>query len=184
MTKMNKISNLPKKENYVGWFYALLLIILFFVSWFAFNRIVDWFDSHQIIKNRIVSMQFKWPISIEKREPQIIERAIEPYPEELIDTPIKKYIAEKFGPYDAKIALSIVASESNFNAEAWNINSNGTIDIGIWQINSVHFSKESCSIRDALDPIRATDCAYRIFKESGWQPWTVFNNGAYLAKLE
>ena len=182
---MNKISELPKKkeENYRPWLWLLVAIVLFISTIFVFNKTIDWFDRHKIVKNRIVSVTFKWPLTIQKREPQIIEKIIEPYPEDLIDTPVKKYICDTFGVYDCKIALGIVASESNFNTEAWNINSNGTIDIGIWQINSVHFSKEGCSIRDALDPIRATDCAHRIFEESGWQSWTVFNNGAFSGHL-
>ena len=182
---MKTITEIPKKKDHsdAGWFYLLLFILLLIAGWLLLMRVIDWSNTHELKKQKLVSVTLRWPLAIVKKEPQVIEKRIEPYPEELIDTPIKKYIAEKFGPYDAKIALGIVAAESNFNSEAWNVNSNGSIDLGLWQINSVHFAKAGCSIRDVLDPIRATDCAYNLFKEQGFSPWTVFNNGAFLGHL-
>lgn len=131
-------------------------------------------------------MIWHWPLKVELRQDKVVEK-IAPFPEFTgeIDSPVKKYIADKFGVYDAKIALGIVQAESGFNEEAWNINTNGTIDVGLWQINSIHFKQPGCSLKEVLDPIRATDCAYNIYKASGnkWNAWVTWNTGAYLGNL-
>ena len=96
-------------------------------------------------------------------------------------TPIEKYICEKFGIYDCKIMIAIAKAESGMKADAFHINSNGTIDVGIFQINSSHFAQKGCSLSEAVDPLKNIDCAYSIYKASGITAWAVYNNGSYLA---
>src|SRR3990167_7607716 len=102
---MKTITEIPKKKDHsdAGWFYLLLFILLLIAGWLLLMRVIDWSNNHELKKQKLVSVTLRWPLAIVKKEPQVIEKRIEPYPEELIDTPIKKYIAEKFGPYDAKI---------------------------------------------------------------------------------
>jgi len=66
---------------------------------------------------------------------------------------------------------------------AFNANANGTIDVGIFQINSIHFNKEGCSLKEVSDAYKNVDCAYEIYKQSGWTPWTVFNTGSFKEHL-
>lgn len=76
-------------------------------------------------------------------------------------------------PYAAAIALA----ESKGNPNAENHNQNGTVDRGLWQINSVH---GSLSTTDVAANAKA---AVRINKESGWSPWVTYKTGAYKAYL-
>lgn len=50
---------------------------------------------------------------------------------------IRAYITTKFGVY-ASVATCIAQHESGFNPNAIHYNSNGTIDRGVFQINSIH----------------------------------------------
>ena len=104
------------------------------------------------------------------------------YPD-AIDTPLKKYICDKFGVYDCKTALAVASAESGLREQAVHINNNNTIDVGIFQINSIHFKQEGCSLKEIIDQYKNVDCAYGIWKVQGWNPWVAFINGNYLGKL-
>src|SRR3990167_8408390 len=78
------------------WLWVLLTIILIVLGWFGLMKSTEWINTHTIEKQRILSMVWKWPLDIKgKEEPQVIEKPLVlEYPEELIDTPIKKYICQ------------------------------------------------------------------------------------------
>lgn len=78
-------------------------------------------------------------------------------------------------PSAAPMAAAIAMAESGGNPNAQNsANSNGTIDRGLFQINSVHGAQ---STFDLASNIRA---AIQISNNgSNWQPWSTFSNGAY-----
>jgi len=85
---------------------------------------------------------------------------------------------------DCKIALGVAQAESGFREDAININDNGTIDVGIFQINSVHFKQEGCTLQDVVYQNKNVECAYKIFKASGWSAWTAWKSGSYLAEVK
>lgn len=68
------------------------------------------------------------------------------------------------------VAVSF-AENGTHNATAQNLNSNGSVDTGLWQINSVH----GISIRQLFDPQINANAAYNI---SGggrdWSPWSTY----------
>jgi len=79
----------------------------------------------------------------------------------------------------APIAAAIAMAESGGNSGATNCDSNGTIDRGLWQINSVHGSQ---STYDVMGNARA---AVAISNSGGnWQPWTTYTSGAYQRYLQ
>jgi hypothetical protein len=144
----------------------------------------EWYNTHLIIYRSPVKVGFYSPISIELRKEKIIEKKIiMDYPDQ-IDTPIKKYICDKFGAYDCKIALAIVQAESGFNDQAIGSNTNGSVDLGLWQINfPTH--KGTISPKDALDPYKATDWAYAKYKRDGnFNAWVAFTTDKYLVHYE
>lgn len=95
----------------------------------------------------------------------------------------QEYICAKFGN-NCKIALAITRSESGLRADAINKNTNGTIDVGCWQINSVHLGQNGLTLATALDCKKATDWVYdNLYTYQGFEPWVSFKTGAYLAKL-
>ena len=177
------MKNLSKQQPNKKYFYTLLTIIFTIILTVGFFKVASWFDTHTIHKQRILSMTWKLPIEIQKREPQIIEKQIVlDYPDE-IDTDLEKYICEKFGVYDCKTALAIAKAESGLREDAINVNSDGSIDLGIFQINSVHYKKAGCLLKDVVDAFKNVDCGYQIFEAQGFGPWVVYQNGNYLAKM-
>lgn len=58
------------------------------------------------------------------------------------------------------------------------VNTNGSVDIGIFQINATaHRAKASIDqLKDCTINIKI---AKQIFDRQGWSPWVTYNNGSY-----
>jgi hypothetical protein len=82
------------------------------------------------------------------------------------------------GPASAAFtAAEIAEAESGGRQYAVNVNSNGTVDRGYWQINSSH---GPLSTFDAYGNARA---AVLISSDGAdWTPWTTYDTGAYAGK--
>lgn len=79
--------------------------------------------------------------------------------------------------------LAICQAESGRDPNAKHVNTDGSIDRGIWQIND----KAHPDVTDATayDPVLATRAALSISKGgTDFSPWSAFTNGAYKAHLE
>jgi len=74
------------------------------------------------------------------------------------------------------IAVAIAQAESGFDADATHVNSNGSTDTGLWQINSVHGYSQS-----ALKNPSTNAAAMAKISKNGtdWTPWTTYTSGAY-----
>ena len=145
------------------------------------KKINAWFDTHELVFNQVVNLELKRPIEIREREveiKQIIQVINEiPHPEDL-KTDTEKYIYEVFGIENYKIAIALARAESGLREEAIGFNV-GSVDIGVFQINSVHFKKEGCSLKEVSTMKGNIDCAYKIYQASGWNPWVAFKNGNF-----
>jgi murein DD-endopeptidase MepM/ murein hydrolase activator NlpD len=76
-------------------------------------------------------------------------------------------------PSEAPMAAAIAMAESGGNARAINHNTNGTIDRGLWQINSIHGSQST------LDERRNARAAVEISNDGKeWGPWVTYKKGA------
>lgn len=158
----------------------LIGFMITIIGFIAFRSVIVWFDNNKITYNPL-DVRVSLPnIKIEKREPEII-RAVVDYPD-TIDTPVEQYICEKWGLMDCKVALAVAKSESGMNCHAFNANDNGTIDVGIFQINSIHYD-DDFTIADATDCYKNIDKAHEIYQEQGWSPWVVFWNGSFKENL-
>jgi len=81
-----------------------------------------------------------------------------------------------FSNKDIMIAMQISKNESGYNAGAINKNSNGTFDIGAFQINDVH--NKRISREDRMDYQKNIRFAYTLRKEQGnWNAWSTCHNG-------
>lgn len=83
-------------------------------------------------------------------------------------------------PQAAEMAAAIAMAESGGKSDATNTNPDGSIDRGLWQINSVHGSLST------LDPMANAKAAVQISQNgSTWRPWcTAWSgpcSGTYLA---
>jgi hypothetical protein len=89
--------------------------------------------------------------------------------------PVETQIRRIFGK-DAKMALAISWAENGTRAcNRTHINKDKSIDVGVFQLNSVHSPKGN--LYDCLENIRI---AKAIFKRQGWSPWIVYQTKAYI----
>lgn len=83
-------------------------------------------------------------------------------------------IGEELGFSNSQIltAIRIAKAESGLRTDAINKNSNGTFDIGIFQINDVHSKRISRT--DRFDYEKNIKFAYKLRTEQGnWNAWSV-----------
>jgi hypothetical protein len=92
----------------------------------------------------------------------------------------QQYACAKFGPA-CRVALAIQRAENpKGRCEIYHYNTNGTLDWGYFQINTVHLKRPGLNLRDLLDCKANIDFAYQLFVEShGFTPWSTYNSGAY-----
>ena len=86
-------------------------------------------------------------------------------------------LVEKY-PWNSKIMLAIMRAESGCNPRSDNsgLNTNGTYDYGLFQINSVH----GYSRNVLANPAKNTEIAFKIWQSQGYRAWAAYNNGSYL----
>jgi hypothetical protein len=96
----------------------------------------------------------------------------------------QQYTCDKFGPA-CRVALAIQASENlRGDCEAYHYNSDGTLDWGYFQINTVHLTRRGVNLRDLLDCKANIDFAYQLYREEGFQPWSTYVDGEYRKFLD
>jgi len=94
-------------------------------------------------------------------------------------TAYQQYACNKFGP-DCRVALAIQRAENaRGTCEVFHYNSDGTLDWGYFQINTVHLKRAGVNLRDLLDCRANIDFAYQLYLERGFAPWSTFNDGTY-----
>jgi TP901 family phage tail tape measure protein len=82
-------------------------------------------------------------------------------------------------PSAANLAAAVAMAESGGDPNAENHNSNGTIDRGLWQINSIH------GAHSTFDPMGNARGAVSISSGgSNWTPWVAYNAGAHAQFLQ
>lgn len=79
------------------------------------------------------------------------------------------------------IMVAIAMGESGGQTEITHHNNDGSTDYGTWQINSVH--SDILSIGDWRDPAINGRMAYMVYKQQGYQAWSVFNSKGYISHL-
>lgn len=72
------------------------------------------------------------------------------------------------------IAAAVAMAESGGDPRALGRNQDGSVDRGLWQINSVH------GALSVFDQVANAKAAVKISKDGTyWKPWTVYRTGAY-----
>lgn len=82
-----------------------------------------------------------------------------------------------FSPSQFSTMRGIIQAESGGKVNATNSNTNGTIDRGLAQINSVH--KQFDANKLLSDPQYNLNAAHEIYKSQGYKAWSTYNNGKY-----
>lgn len=82
---------------------------------------------------------------------------------------------------DCRLALAIQRAENpQGKCEIYHHNSDGTLDWGYFQINTVHLKRPGLNLRDLLDCKANIDFAYQLFQQKGgFTPWSTYDSGRY-----
>jgi len=86
----------------------------------------------------------------------------------------------KFGS-DCRVALAIQRAENaQGKCEIYHYNTDGTLDWGYFQINTVQLERPGLNLRDLLDCKANIDFAYQLFEQKhGFIAWSTYNSGKY-----
>jgi|SRR3954468_9647379 hypothetical protein len=92
-------------------------------------------------------------------------------------------LAKEAGFTGANIAIAVAVALAESGGDTAIIskpNTNGTRDLGLWQINSGAHS-DLLARYQWSDPKQNATMAYTIWRQAGnrWTPWTTFNTGSY-----
>lgn len=71
-------------------------------------------------------------------------------------------------PWNVDVALAVMKAESNCRPEATHLNSNGSVDHGLFQLNNINVHDPAQNIAIAYNQ------KYALF---GWRPWVVCTKG-------
>jgi len=131
--------------------------------------------AHEPISPLIVKAQDLPEVEVESKRPSPSEKQ-----------QILLYIVEKFGD-DAADAITLVrkCENSTFDQTRTNHNQNGTVDYGIFQVNSIHTNRYGETFK--TDWKANVDVAYKIYQAAGnkFTPWTcahIIGQKNYLGK--
>lgn len=81
------------------------------------------------------------------------------------------------------IAVAVAMAESAGYPNATHLNTNGSTDFGVWQINTVHSALLAGGVWCV--PAQNAAMAHSVWTTAGgsWTPWTTYNSGSYLTHL-
>ena len=88
--------------------------------------------------------------------------------------------AAGFPESEIPIMMAIGKAESGWNPNATHTNPSGSIDQGIFQINTIHKGQPYYP-QNPFDPLQSAKAAYAIWNNSGrtYKDWVVYQTGAY-----
>jgi hypothetical protein len=169
--------------NLVGGVIILGIVLSIIGIWTGVRAVANWGKTHEFVKQQVISLSIDWPYRVEEIKPQVLasieKQALMPE----LDTDIERYICEKFGIVECRTALAIATAESNLNCNAFRVNSNGSVDLSIFQLNSVHLKKGGeWTLENMANCKKNVDLAYELWTEQGFEPWVTFLSKAYLVK--
>jgi hypothetical protein len=74
-------------------------------------------------------------------------------------------------------AVSVMSAESGRGVESWNVNTNGSIDRGLFQINTIH---QSLGMANSFKAVPNAEFAF-LLSDGGvdFTPWNAFKSGAH-----
>jgi hypothetical protein len=156
----------------------LIVVVLFGAVLYAAGL---WFHEHYTVSLQSpVRLHFQWPVVVAERviSGDASEAQYDQDGRRL--SAWQQYACRKFGA-DCRVALAIQRAENpQGKCEIYHYNTNGTLDWGYFQINTVHLQRPGLNLRDLLDCKANIDFAYQLYRERGFQPWSTFNSGAYM----
>lgn len=167
--------------------YAIAFVAVSGAGTYGLVKVNEWFeDNALVIKSPVeVAVKTNQVLAVVKREKTTIVKSeqakIDAIVEKEDDKDLAKYICDKFGAVECKTALAVAKAESGMDCNAIHLNTNGSVDFSVYQINSVHLNKYT--LADLADCRKNVDIAYEMWSAQGWNPWVAYTSEAYLSKL-
>jgi hypothetical protein len=126
-----------------------------------------------------IRLAFQWPVVAAKRT-QTVDAAEAQWDQRHPLNAYQQYACAKFGSA-CRVALAIQRAENpQGKCETYHYNTDGTLDWGYFQINTVHLKRPGLNLRDLLDCRANIDFAYQLYVEKqGFSPWSTYKNGLY-----
>jgi hypothetical protein len=192
--KFNK-PKINKKTKAIAVLSGIILILA--ICYSIFIQVNEWFNDHTIQFNKVLSVTLKKPFEIKDRETPTKEivKIIEsiPAPEDL-ETEPEKIIFRYFGLEHYRMAIAVSRCEGlNHPPDGFNVNTNGSIDVGYMRINSINFKLEGCSLLEVATPEGNIKCGYKMWdrgdgiegnNKGNFNAWVGYTNGCALTKYE
>ncbi|SRR6266849_8364763 len=155
---------------------STITICAFALLLFCTYRTIRFFNTYELIFRSPVI--FRNPIVLHLRQQTVFyqlyrDTNVNPLSED------QQYLCNKFGK-DCKTALAIFRAESGLSAKAINVNTNGSVEFGCMQINSIHLRNIDTMNINLLNCRDNIDVAYKIFKQqNNFSAWSAYKNGSY-----
>ncbi len=114
---------------------------------------------------------------------QKVAEALYPLPNvpkqvEVVEVPeltIKEHICAATDGENCEVLINLAKCESALNPDAYHVNNNKTVDLGILQINSVHYTKDNMSAVCALDVYCAARWSNEQIKKGNGHIWVCWD---------
>lgn len=144
----------------------------------AFSAVLSLLISYCIYSNN--SGQFHEPVPSNIRQASQQQPLKPTIPQPIAELPIKytpqgceqyRSLVSKY-PWNVDVALAVMNAESSCEYNQSYLNTNGSIDRGLMQINSVHADMVNGNLDSLFDPATNIAIAYRIYSGAGWSAWT------------
>ncbi len=191
----NSVTNTIKARKFRIAFMVGVVCVLLFCGLLAYiiHLISSFYDEYRVEVRfpLLVSVETRSMINIEPRRLYVLadfqeegNGKIESIISGEGNKDIARYICQKFGLENCKIALAVAKAESGLNCNAVNINKNGTADIGVFQLNTVHLNKNGWSLEKMGGCYSNVDLAYQLWLEQGWGAWVAYTNNSWLSMVE
>jgi len=131
-----------------------------------------------MIMPKVVSADYELLMNVNDSTPILATPVPELTKEELVKNWVLARVVEAgLNPVEAE---AIITCESRWNPDAMGVNNNRTVDLGLWQINSIH---KDISNAEKLDYQKATEWAIaKRIKDGHWKAWYCSRKLAYLKK--
>jgi len=92
-----------------------------------------------------------------------------------------KPLIAKYG-WNTQIAFAIMRAENvscNPSIDNSGLNRDGSVDYGLFQINSIHADMVGGNLESLRDPATNIATAYKVYAARGWNAWSTYNNSKY-----
>lgn len=167
MTRNRYVGSYPKLKRFILGSFTTLVI-----GYVGFN-----------ISLQVPEISIKWDSTSIQLENPTLASNTKPSDVVVDDVKVELTIEEKIAktfPENPKVMIAVAKAESGLNPLATNRNTNGSRDIGIFQVNSVHGGDDL----EMFDVDKNLVAAREVYDKQGITAWSAFNNGSYLKFLK